>query len=70
MGKFKIPKGYTLKVECRQNEGGPITHLILSKLVGGDLRYFLFEILENNNLNQIATSQTPVKLYQIIWPQT
>ena len=70
MQKIKIPKGYKLNVECHKAEDGPATHLILSKLVSGDIRYFLFEILENNNLNQISTSQTPAKLYQIIWPQT
>lgn len=67
MENFNIPKGYKLNVRCSKKENGTITHLILSKVIGENIKYFLFEVLENGDLKQISTSQTPAKLYQIIW---
>lgn len=68
MQKFKVPKGYKLNVQCCKEENGPVTHLIFSKNVGENLRYFLYKVLKDNAIEQVSTSQTPTKLYQMIWP--
>lgn len=70
MNKSNMLKTHHLEVQCCKDPNGPVTHLIASKLVGGNLKYFLFKIVENNNVEQVSTSQTPVKLYDIVWPKT
>ena len=68
MFKNKVPKGYQINVQCCQKENGDLTHLILSKITGDVKKYFLFALTSEGSLKQLATSQTPARLYQIIWP--
>lgn len=65
---FNLPKGYKLCVRVHQEEGGDLTHIIASKIVGEQLKYFLFKIGADGMCEQISSAITPTKFDKIIWP--
>ena len=64
---FNLPKGYKLCVRAHREEGGDLTHIIASKIVGEQLKYFLFEVGADGACKQISSASTPTKFDKILW---
>lgn len=62
---YNIPKNSKLEVRCCQEENGPVTHLIVSKVVGMNKKFYLYQI-NGDELLQIGVAENPYDLYDKI----
>ena len=55
---YQIPKNSKLEVRCCEQEGGPVTHLIVSKITGAAKKFYLYQV-NGDELRQLAVSENP-----------
>lgn len=58
---YQLPKNSKIEVRCCAQEGGPVTHLIASRIVGATKKFFLYKI-NGDDLQQIGVSENPQDL--------